>query len=60
MRRAAPVLAAITLLTGAMLAGPVAAQDISLSLGEGGSVSARTIQLILLITVLSLAPGLAS
>jgi flagellar biosynthesis protein FliP len=35
------------------------AQEISLSLGEGGSVSARSIQLIILITVLSLAPGLA-
>ncbi len=35
------------------------AQDVTLSLGEGGSISARTIQLILLITVLSLAPGLA-
>lgn len=35
------------------------AQDISLSLGDGGSVSARSIQLILLITVLSIAPGLA-
>ena len=38
---------------------PAAAQDISISLGEDGSLSARTIQLILLITVLSLAPGLA-
>lgn len=36
-----------------------AAQDVTLSLGEGGSISARTIQLILLITVLSVAPGLA-
>ena len=36
------------------------AQELSLSLGgEGGSLSARTIQLILLITVLSIAPGLA-
>lgn len=35
------------------------AQELSLSLGEGGSISARTIQLILLITILSLAPGLA-
>lgn len=35
------------------------AQDVTLSLGEGGSISARTVQLILLITVLSLAPGLA-
>jgi len=40
-------------------AGGAAAQDISISLGEGGSVSARTIQLIALITVLSLAPGIA-
>ncbi|MBE0455023.1 flagellar type III secretion system pore protein FliP [Roseovarius autotrophicus] len=39
--------------------GPALAQDLSISLGEGGSVSARTIQLIALITVLSLAPGLA-
>ena len=35
------------------------AQDLSISLGEGGSISARTIQLFLLITVLSLAPGIA-
>ena len=39
--------------------GPAQAQDISISLGEGGSLSGRTIQLIALITVLSLAPGLA-
>jgi flagellar biosynthetic protein FliP len=36
-----------------------AAQDLSISLGDDGSVSARTIQLLVLITVLSLAPGLA-
>ncbi|WP_425081346.1 flagellar type III secretion system pore protein FliP [Ruegeria arenilitoris] len=36
-----------------------ATQELSLSLGEGGSISARTIQLILVITILSLAPGLA-
>lgn len=35
------------------------AQEITLSLGGGESLSARTIQLILLITVLSIAPGLA-
>lgn len=35
------------------------AQEFTLSLGEDGSISARSIQLILLITVLSLAPGLA-
>ncbi|MEO1710279.1 MAG: flagellar type III secretion system pore protein FliP [Pseudomonadota bacterium] len=36
-----------------------AAQDVSVSLGDDGSISARTLQLIALITVLSLAPGLA-
>lgn len=35
------------------------AQDISISLGEDGSITARTLQLFALITVLSLAPGLA-
>jgi flagellar biosynthetic protein FliP len=39
--------------------GPALAQDLTFSLGEGGSISTRTIQLILLITVLSLAPGIA-
>lgn len=34
------------------------AQELTLNVGDGGSLSARTIQLILLITVLSLAPGL--
>jgi len=48
-------------LCGICLLSPMAgqAQEITLSLGDGGSVSARSIQLILLITVLSLAPGLA-
>lgn len=40
-------------------AGPAIAQEVTFSLGDGESLSARTIQLILLITVLSLAPGLA-
>ena len=40
-------------------AAPAAAQDISIDLGEGGSLTARTLQIIALITVLSLAPGLA-
>ncbi|MEY8828767.1 flagellar type III secretion system pore protein FliP [Sedimentitalea sp. XS_ASV28] len=43
----------------ATLPQPALAQELSLSLGDGGSISARSIQLILLITVLSLAPGLA-
>ncbi len=42
-----------------MIALPAAAQEISISLGDSGSVSARSIQLLLLITVLSIVPGLA-
>src|SRR6056297_1276545 len=42
-----------------LLAGGTAAQDISISLGDGGSITTRTIQLITLITVLSLPPGIA-
>jgi flagellar biosynthetic protein FliP len=54
------LIGALVLLTVLWLgAGPAAAQDLSISLGEGGSISARTIQLVALITVLSLAPGLA-
>ncbi len=43
----------------AIVSGPAGAQELSLSLGEGGSLSARTLQLLALLTVLSLAPGLA-
>lgn len=42
-----------------LLPGFAGAQDLSLSFGDGDSFSARTIQLFLLITVLSLAPGIA-
>ncbi|MBY6090622.1 flagellar type III secretion system pore protein FliP [Maritimibacter alkaliphilus] len=41
------------------LASPVAAQEITLSAGDGTSLTARGIQLILLVTVISIAPGLA-
>lgn len=37
---------------------PALAQQMSLDLGEGGSSSARVVQLVALITLLSLAPGL--
>lgn len=43
----------------ALLPGQAMAQDVTISLGEGDSLSARTIQLFALITVLSLAPGIA-
>ncbi len=42
-----------------LLAGPAAPQDLSLSLGDGPLLSTRTVQLLLLVTVLGLAPGLA-
>lgn len=38
---------------------PVAAQEISIDLGEGNSLTLRSVQLFVLITLLSLAPGLA-
>lgn len=50
---------------GALVAGltlaalPALAQQISIDLGGGQSISLRTVQLFLLLTVLSLAPGLA-
>lgn len=48
------VLAVVTMLPAVALA-----QELSISLGDDGSLSGRTIQLFALITVLSLAPGLA-
>jgi flagellar biosynthetic protein FliP len=42
-----------------VFSSPVLAQDISISLGEGGSLSGTSVQLLLLVTVLSLVPGLA-
>ncbi|MGB8811956.1 MAG: flagellar type III secretion system pore protein FliP [Paracoccaceae bacterium] len=41
------------------LAGPVLAQELTLDMGDQGSLSARSIQLLVLLTVLSLVPGLA-
>lgn len=50
----------LALMTGALIVPSVGyAQEFSLSLGDQGSLSVRTIQLFALITVLSLAPGLA-
>ncbi len=42
-----------------LVAGPVLAQDLSISLGGDGSLAGRSVQLLLLITVLSIVPGLA-
>ncbi|EEW26572.1 flagellar type III secretion system pore protein FliP [Rhodobacter ferrooxidans] len=57
MRNWLPATALAVLLIG--LAGPVLAQELTLNLGDQGSLSARSIQLLVLITVLSLVPGLA-
>ncbi|MEL7164893.1 MAG: flagellar type III secretion system pore protein FliP [Pseudomonadota bacterium] len=49
------------LLIGVMVILPsvALAQDVSISLGDDASITARTLQLIALVTILSLAPGLA-
>jgi flagellar biosynthetic protein FliP len=41
------------------MAVPAAAQDVSISLGDDGSLTTRSIQLLVLITVLSIVPGIA-
>ena len=48
----------ITLLIGLIAATGASAQNLSLDFGDGGSVTATTLQLIALITVLSIAPGI--
>jgi flagellar biosynthesis protein FliP len=58
MTRTAITLTILVSCAALMLPQAAMAQDLSLSLGDGQSISARSIQLILLITVLSLAPGL--
>jgi flagellar biosynthetic protein FliP len=42
----------------AVVVSPAAAQDISINLGQGGGLTERVIQLIALLTVLSLAPSI--
>ena len=58
--RAQTALAFLLLLVAALLlAGQAHAQAVTIDLGDGQSFSLRTVQLFVLITVLSLAPGLA-
>jgi len=58
LRFVSAALAAVGLLLGlALLASPALAQDISISLGEGNTLTERAVQLVGLITVLSLAPS---
>lgn len=49
---------ALILLGLLLLAGPAGAQEITLSMGEGGSMAVRSVQLVALLTLLSLVPGL--
>lgn len=48
----------IALTLGLLAAGAASAQSLSFDLGDGGSVTGTTLQLIALITVLSVAPGI--
>jgi flagellar biosynthesis protein FliP len=52
------LLKAAILLTATTLGGPALAQDISINLGQGGGVTERAIQLIALLTILSIAPSI--
>ncbi|SEK22096.1 flagellar biosynthetic protein FliP [Roseivivax marinus] len=51
--------AVLSALSVVALAGPATAQEVSVDLGDGASLTGTTIQLIALITLLSLAPGIA-
>ncbi|MEL6958423.1 MAG: flagellar type III secretion system pore protein FliP [Pseudomonadota bacterium] len=57
------ILAKFGIVTGILLliiaGSPAAAQDLSISLGDDGSLATRSIQLFILITLLSIVPGLA-
>ena len=61
MKRADPRLriCLAALFAGLLLASPALAQQVTLDMGEGGSLAARSVQLLVLITVLSIVPGLA-
>ena len=49
---------ALILILALFAAAPAAAQTLSLDLGEGGSLTGRVVQLVALLTVLSLAPSI--
>jgi flagellar biosynthetic protein FliP len=52
------IVLAIGLGFGALISYPAAAQDVSISLGQGNSVTERSVQLIGLMTVLTIAPSI--
>ena len=51
-------IAAFILFVSLLTAGPALAQSVTIDLGQGGGFSARLIQIVLLTTVLSLAPSI--
>ncbi len=56
--RLATIAGVVALITMALAASPAAAQDININLGQGGGLTQRVIQLVALLTVLSLAPSI--
>ena len=52
------VIASVVGLAAGLLSGDAVAQDISINLGQGGGVTERAIQLIALLTILSIAPSI--
>jgi flagellar biosynthetic protein FliP len=58
VRRAAPRLLFAGALLWCLPPGDAAAQSVSLDLGEGGTITAQLVRLVVLITVLSLAPSI--
>jgi flagellar biosynthesis protein FliP len=48
----------VIVLSAGVLATPALAQDISINLGQGGGVTERAVQLIALLTILSIAPSI--
>ncbi len=55
---AGPAAIAVLLSLFALLPGTASAQELTLSMGEGGSLAVRSVQLLVLLTLLSLVPGL--
>lgn len=53
------VLLCVILVLATVHAGPVFSQDVSIDLGEDGLLSERLVQIMILVTVLSIVPGLA-
>ena len=58
MSRAALLAASLLALGLTLLAGPALAQSISVDLGSDGTLTGRVVQLLLLVTVLTLAPSI--